>query len=122
LPRPFETHAAIVDAVTRAVTPRTKMVIVSHITSPTAVILPVAEICRAMNKLGIAVCVDGPHAPAQVPLELDDIHCDYYCASLHKWLSAPFGSGFLYVAPQRQKGIEPINQSWGRLQPAEPAT
>jgi isopenicillin-N epimerase len=122
LPRPFETAEAVVDAVANAVTPQTKLVIVSHITSPTAVLLPVADICRAVRKLGALVCVDGPHAPAQVPLALDEIDCDFYCASLHKWLSAPFGSGFLYVAPRAQQGIEPINKSWGRLQPTEPTT
>jgi isopenicillin-N epimerase len=121
LPRPFETPEEVVDTIARAVTPQTKMVIVSHITSPTAVILPVAAICRAVRAHGAAVCIDGPHAPAQVPVAIDEIGCDYYCASLHKWLSAPFGSGFLYVAPPRQNGIEPINKSWGVLQPAQPA-
>ncbi len=122
LPRPFESRDQVVDAVVRAVTPRTKIVIVSHITSPTAVILPVADICRALCKLGIAVCIDGPHAPAQIPLAIDELGCDFYCASLHKWLCAPFGSGFLYVAPRHHSRIEPINKSWGVLQPAQPAT
>jgi isopenicillin-N epimerase len=122
LPRPFTTQEDVVERVAQAVTPRTKIVVVSHITSPTAVILPVWDICRAVRPLGAAVCIDGPHAPAQIPVALDVIGCDYYCASLHKWVSAPFGSGFLFVAPPRQAGIGPINLSWGRLQPNKPTT
>ncbi len=122
LPRPFESRDQVVDAIARAVTPRTKMVVVSHITSPTAVILPVGDICRALGKLGVAVCVDGPHAPAQIPLAIDELGCDFYCASLHKWLCAPFGSGFLHVAPRHQKRIVPTSLSWGRLQPEQPKT
>jgi isopenicillin-N epimerase len=63
--------------------------------------------------------VDGPHAPAQVPLEIDRLGCDFYCASCHKWLSAPFGSGFLYVAPEHQAAVQPLVLSWGRLAPQQ---
>jgi isopenicillin-N epimerase len=93
---------------------------VSHITSPTAVILPMSEICRAAHERGIAVCVDGPHAIAQIDLAIDSLDCDYYTASCHKWLSAPFGSGFLYVHPRRQESVGPLVQSWGRVSPTEP--
>lgn len=122
LPRPFAARDEVVDRVVRAVTPRTKIAVVSHITSPTAVTLPVLEISAAMKERGVAVCLDGPHAPAQIPLAIDPLGCDFYCASLHKWLSAPFGSGFLYVAPSRQKQIQPPYLSWGRLQPTAPTT
>ena len=81
------------------------------------VILPVAEICRRARERGIAVCIDGPHAPAQIPLEISSLGCDFYAASCHKWLSAPFGSGFLYVAKPRQQNIRPPVLSWGRLPP-----
>lgn len=97
-----------------AVTPRTRLIVVSHVTSPTAAVFPVAEICRRARELGVPVCVDGPHAPAMVPVDLRALGCDYYCASLHKWVSAPFGSGFLYVARKRQSGLRMPLTSWGR--------
>lgn len=116
LPRPLTTADEVVDSLVRALTPRTKLLVVSHITSATAVTLPVREICAAMQQRGVAVCVDGPHAIAQLDLDLDALGCDFYCASCHKWLCAPLGSGFLYVAPQQQHRMQPVNLSWGRVQ------
>ena len=104
----------IVKSIFRAVADRTKIIVVSHVTSPTAVIFPVAEICRQAHSVGIPVCVDGPHAIAMLPVDLKEIDCDFYCASLHKWLSAPFGSGFLYVKRKHQHAIRPHLTSWGR--------
>jgi isopenicillin-N epimerase len=104
----------IVDSLFLAVTERTKMIILSHITSPSAIIFPVAEICRTARERGISVCIDGPHAIAMLDVNLREIDCDYYCASLHKWLSAPFGSGFLYVKRSLQKALQPHVMSWGR--------
>jgi isopenicillin-N epimerase len=86
---------------------------VSHITSPTALILPVAEICRQAKARGIRVCIDGPHALAAVPVNLNQLECDFYCASCHKWLSAPFGSGFLFVHPRWKQAVRPVVVSWG---------
>ena len=100
LPARFESADQVVDAVFSAATDRTRLLVVSHITSPTAVILPVHEICREAKRRGIAVCIDGPHAPAQIPLSLDELDCDFYTASLHKWVSAPIGSGFLFACAQ----------------------
>jgi isopenicillin-N epimerase len=118
----METAEQVVDAIFAAATPRTRLLVVSHITSPTAITLPVAAIAARARQRGIAICIDGPHALAQVPVELDALGCDYYVASLHKWVSAPFGSGFLYVAPKHQERIEPPVQSWGRLPPLSPAS
>jgi isopenicillin-N epimerase len=117
LPLPFTTAAETADAVLSQAAHATRLIVVSHITSPTAVILPVAEICRQAREGGIAVCIDGPHAPAQISLDLAGLDCDFYAASCHKWLSAPFGSGFLYVANQHQPRIRPPVLSWGRLPP-----
>ena len=117
LPLPFSSVEETVAAIFAAATARTRLVVVSHITSPTAVILPVAEICDEARRRGIAVAIDGPHAVAQVPLAIDALGCDFYAASCHKWLSAPFGSGFLYVAPRRQARVRPPTLSWGRIQP-----
>jgi isopenicillin-N epimerase len=120
LPPQFESADQVVDTLFAAVHEHTKLVVVSHITSPTAVILPVLAICREARRRGIAVCVDGPHAIAQLPLEIAALDCDFYAASCHKWLSAPFGSGFLAVHPRQQAGFEPVLLSWGRLPPESP--
>jgi isopenicillin-N epimerase len=120
LPAKFESADQIVNAIFDGAADRTRLLIVSHITSPTAVILPVQRICEEARRRGIAVCIDGPHAPAQIPLAIDALGCDFYTASLHKWVSAPFGSGFLYVAPQWHERIRTPTLSWGRLAPARP--
>jgi len=114
LPLPMHSRQDIVDAVVSRVTPNTRLIVVSHVTSPTAVILPVADICREARSRGIAVCIDGPHALGMLPLSLRDIGCDFYTASCHKWLCAPFGSGFLYVSPPWQGRVRPAVVSWGR--------
>jgi isopenicillin-N epimerase len=117
LPLPFTTAEKAVEAIFAGASARTRLLIVSHITSSTAVTLPVEAICREARRRGIAVAIDGPHAVAQVPLSLDRLDCDFYAASCHKWLSAPLGSGFLYVAPQHQSQVRPPELSWGRIQP-----
>jgi isopenicillin-N epimerase len=121
LPIPLESHEQVVSAIFAAATPRTRVLVFSHITSPTAISLPVKEIAAEARRRGIAVCIDGPHAVAQLDLRLDELDCDYYAASCHKWLSAPFGSGFLYVHPRRQSQVEAVNLSWGVPPPREPA-
>lgn len=120
LPERIESAQQVVEILLAAATPRTRLIVVSHITSPTAITLPVRDIVRRAHQRGIAVCVDGPHALAQIPVDLDQLDCDFYCASCHKWLSAPFGSGFLYVAPEQQGTIRPPQLSWGRLLPKRP--
>jgi len=117
LPLPIQSAEQVVDAIFAATTEQTRLLIVSHITSPTAIILPVEQIVREAQRRGIRVCIDGPHALAQLPLSLDRLGCDFYCASCHKWLCAPFGSGFLHVAPSHHSDIQPPLLSWGRLLP-----
>jgi isopenicillin-N epimerase len=119
LPIPFRMAAETADALLAAATERTRLIVVSHISSPTAVTLPVADVCRAARTRGIAIAIDGPHAVAQVPLAIDRLDCDFYTASCHKWLSAPFGSGFLYAHPRQQTHIKPPVLSWGRLPPGK---
>ncbi len=94
-------------------TDRTRLIVVSHVTSPTATILPVHEICDRAQQRDIAICIDGPHALAMLPLNIAKLGCDYYVASGHKWLSAPFGTGFLFVAKRNQQKIRPVITSWG---------
>jgi isopenicillin-N epimerase len=99
VPLPVSGREELVETVWSGVTPRTRIIYLSHITSKTALILPVAEICRRARAAGIMTVVDGAHAPGQIPLDLDAIGADVYAASCHKWLCAPRGSGFLYVRP-----------------------
>ena len=113
LPFPMKSDDEIVSALMEGVSEKTKLIVASHVTSPTAVIFPVEKICRAAKQNGIPVCIDGPHAVAMIPLNLQQLGCDFYAASCHKWLSAPFGSGFLYVFPRHQQNLKPIVTSWG---------
>jgi isopenicillin-N epimerase len=117
LPLPIESAEQVTEAIFAAAGDRTRLLVVSHITSPTAVTLPVAAIAAEAKRRGILMCIDGPHAVAQLPLDLERLGCDFYCASCHKWLSAPFGSGFVYVAPQHHALIRTPLLSWGRLPP-----
>lgn len=102
-----------VRAIEAAITPKTKLIVMSHVTSATACILPVKAVCQMARRLNIPVCVDGPHAIAMLDVNLNDLGCDYYCASCHKWLCAPFGSGFLWVHPRNQSSIRCPIISWG---------
>ena len=101
------------DELAAAIGPRTRAVSVSHITSPTALVLPVAAICAAARAAGALAIVDGAHAPGQVPLDLDALGADVYAGNCHKWLCAPKGAGFLWARPEHQRWIEPLVISWG---------
>lgn len=96
-----------------AIGPRTRAVSVSHITSPTAIVVPVSEICAAAREAGVLSVVDGAHAPGQLPLDLEQLGADIYAGNCHKWLSAPKGAGFLWARPEQQRWIEPLVVSWG---------
>src|SRR5262245_11231427 len=101
------------DEVIENISIRTRAIVVSHITSPTALVLPVDEICRAARKAGVLSIVDGAHVPGHVPLDIDSIGADVYAGNCHKWLCAPKGSGFLWARPEHQDWIEPLVVSWG---------
>lgn len=117
LPYPIQSADEVVDAIFRGADERVKLLVVSHVTSPTAVVLPIERICEEARRRGIAVCIDGPHAIAMREVNIAALDCDYYVASLHKWLCAPFGTGFLYVHPRRQDHVRPLTVSWGRTPP-----
>ena len=112
LPIPLNDDATV-SAIEEAVTSKTKVIVVSHVTSPTAAILPVNQVCRMAKQHGILTVVDGPHAIAMLDVALGSIGCDFYCTSCHKWLCAPFGSGFLWVHPKHHATIHCPIVSWG---------
>lgn len=112
VPLPFD-RESVVDRLMAAVGPRTRLIYVSHLTSTTALILPVADICAAARARGIATLIDGAHAPGQVAIDLDAIGADFYVGNCHKWLCAPKGSGFLHVRAEHQAMLDASVISWG---------
>jgi isopenicillin-N epimerase len=110
---PVTTPEALVDQLWERVTARTRVLVVSHITSPTALIFPVALICQRAREQGILTVIDGAHAPGQIDLSLEALGADFYLGNCHKWLAAPVGSGFLFAQPERQALLEPLIVSWG---------
>jgi selenocysteine lyase/cysteine desulfurase len=98
----------LVDRFRDAITPRTRVIEVTHITNLTGQIMPVRDIVRMARERGITVLVDGAHAFAQFPFKRDELECDYYATSLHKWLTAPVGTGFLYVRRDRIESLWPL--------------
>lgn len=113
VPYPRPAPEAVVAAVTAALSPRTRLAVIDHITSPTALVLPVASIVAACRAAGVPVLVDGAHAPGQVPLAVPAFGADWYVGNCHKWLCAPKGAGFLWAAPGRQAGLHPAVISHG---------
>lgn len=122
IPARPESDEQIVDAITATITDRTRLVVFSHITSASAMKLPAEAITRAVQERGVAVCIDGPHAPAILPLNLEELGAEYYTAVCHKWISAAHGTGFLYAHPRVQDSVRACLLSWGRLPPAVPDT
>ena len=92
---------------------RTKVVMVSHVTAPTAVLMPVEELCHRARDAGVLSVVDGAHAPGQVPLDLERLGADFYAGNCHKWLCGPKAAGFLHARPQVQELVEPLAVGWG---------
>src|SRR5438309_1109914 len=103
----------IVEAVRRAITERTRLLFFSHVLSPTGLVLPAREICAEARRRGVLTVIDGAHALAMVPLQVDDIGCDFYGGNCHKWLLAPTGSGFLYIGAGNEDRLQPLQVSWG---------
>jgi selenocysteine lyase/cysteine desulfurase len=107
-PVPPKSLGELATRLSDAITPKTRAILVCHITNLTGQIFPVREICRLGRERGIEVIVDGAHAFAQFPFKLAELECDYYGTSLHKWLLAPHGTGFLYVRRSKIAKLWPL--------------
>jgi isopenicillin-N epimerase len=112
-PRPLAGPADVVDALFSRVGDRTRALFVSHVTSASGLVLPVGEIVARARAAGLVTVVDGAHAPAQVPLDVDVLGADFYTGNCHKWLCAPKGAGFLHVERNRQESVDAAIVSWG---------
>jgi isopenicillin-N epimerase len=117
MPIPVESPQRIVETVLARATNRTRLAVLDHITSPTAIVFPIDQLVRRLQDRGIDVLVDGAHAPGMVPLNLRELDAAYYTGNCHKWLCAPKGSGFLVVRPDRQADLQPPVISHGYNQP-----
>lgn len=113
VPLPLTTEAQFTDCLTAAITPQTRVVFLSHITSATALLFPIENIVAKARSLGIYTVIDGAHTPGHIPLNLVALGADFYAGNCHKWLMAPKGSAFLYVRPELQSMINPLVISHG---------
>ena len=107
----------IVELYARAITPKTKLLMICHMINITGQILPVRKICDMAHSRNVPVMVDGAHAFAHIKFKIPDLNCDYYGCSLHKWLSTPLGAGMLYVKKERIPGVWPIFAEGGDKKP-----
>src|SRR5206468_3288163 len=100
LPFPGVTRESVVDAIEAAITPRTRMLVVDHITSGSALVLPIVEIAARCRARGVSTLIDGAHAPGALSLDLPALGVDFYTGNLHKWAMAPRSCGILWAAPE----------------------
>ncbi len=119
VPLPVTSPDDVAEAIFAEVTPRTRAIFLSHITSGTALRLPVEAVARRAREAGILCVVDGAHAVGQIPVDLETIGADFYASNFHKWLCAPKGSGFLYARREHHPWVESPIVSWGWVEDNE---
>ncbi len=117
IPFPIRSEDEALDAILECVSERTRIALIDHVTSQTALVLPIKRIVQELDARGVDTLVDGAHGPGMLPLEIDDIGAAYYTANLHKWVGAPLGAAFLHVRADRQDEIRPIAISHGANSP-----
>lgn len=110
---PLNSKEQFIEEFWKGLTKKTKIIFISQITSPTALIFPVKEICEKAKELGLLTIVDGAHVPAHIPLDLSELKADIYTGACHKWMLTPKGCSFLYVKKAFQNWFDPLIVSWG---------
>jgi isopenicillin-N epimerase len=113
MPYPLRDAGDVLEPIVRALTPRTKLVVLDHVTAQTALVLPVAAVAAECRARGTPVLVDGAHVPGSRPLDIPSLGVDWYAGNLHKWAHAPRSCGILWAAPGRQASLRAPVVSWG---------
>ncbi|MFM8770900.1 MAG: aminotransferase class V-fold PLP-dependent enzyme [Candidatus Kapaibacterium sp.] len=113
VPMPAPSQNDIVELIWRLVTPRTRLLFISHITSPTGLRMPVEELCRRCREAGIITVIDGSHVPGHLPLNLSELDADFYTGNCHKWMCTPKGSAFMWTSDTYRDVLPPLVVSWG---------
>lgn len=114
---PIVSKQQILDEFWQGLSEKTKVIFINHMSSATALLFPVKEICDKAREMGIITIIDGAHIPAHIPLNITDLDPDYYTGALHKWMLTPKGSSFLYVKRPHQSNLNPLVVSWGYENP-----
>ena len=113
VPFPLQSSEQVIEAIMSRVTPRTRLALLDHITSPTGLVLPIGQLIRELSRCEVETLIDGAHAPGMVSLDLSVLRPTYYTGNCHKWLCAPKGAAFLYTSPERQSRVRPTCISHG---------
>jgi len=114
IPLHLESEDHFVKCFSEGITPKTRVIFISQITSPTALVFPIEKIIDIAHEKGIITIVDGAHVPGHIDLNIHELGCDFYTGALHKWLCAPKGTSFLFVKKEHQSWMKPLIYSWGK--------